>query len=1322
MKARQKAKRKGASKDRVFGCDLVEHLQASGQDNIPLEFDTERSPDLNKDVYLQDIHCVSSLCKAYFRELPNPLLTYQLYDKFAEAVNIQLEEGRLVKIKEVLKELPPLHYRTLEFLTRHLVHMASFSPQTNMHVRNLAIVWAPNLLRSKDIEMSGFNGTAAFMEVRIQSIVVEFILTHVEQLFGDAPLSAGSRESVRKSLLLMESPMALMDEKCCFSYNVPTMLNQGDGPPQMRPYHTIIELTDSKYSAAQGLNSPLLVHRKKGSLKAKKWKSIFNLGRAMNDTKRKSGKMEDKGKRVDSDKATKMRLRPAKSMDSLSSMPCSADDGVQLGRKKPPKQLTRCRESFDGPASLDSSFLESDECPEKVKGEERHGESEGEATAKSEPTTPKASRSSLVGVAPQGRSPKTGRNRAEKCAGVHISGPFSVTVPFHITATLSRLTQGQECPALKLSSSERENSLAKEGAPAKETGGEPTLVSAASTTTDGPSEGNIESLPDAEKNRISLEVQDSFSFLDSQDSWGGDGLDGEYYTRKNSYIAFDCRGNMVDGFPVPEDDLGSGFMNEMIGGGMELEMSSGGPRMDYLSIEECMNELSEEEEDQYYLACNCDLVGEDPSKEFDSEDVYMSAVDDLSPLAAELEHLQEFADRVPEALPPEGPMEDQPFSLMGDFSPGDPTGSNHLEAGPPTPPGAFPAPEAEWSNSMLDPELSGQSEEEEGGPLSSGGYFPGPEAAVKGEAKPVEEEPSLGLSRGQDPNVWDEPLLQLECSSWNAVPEDTQGSLAPGRDKQTAPPSLEEQHQPHQSAPEVECGHWPLCDPSAGADGPVPETVGMFDEQEGCRLPFQEAELRQSGEDLGQPPNTEVPLSMDGDALPADDLDAFPLLGRGPPAADSDSTLMPVVFVPRSARDTPPGAAHPGAPLPDGCPGPDALPLTASPPNTCPGSPPRKLRQAPSAGASVLSQQVLSDGSVRMRLTANTTRIQHAKSCPVVPPKPQFAKAPPFLTPKTSAEEEPLLPPDPPALDQSAGNGAEEEESGECPAPKPPRPLSLGTYWSPKGRDPSGEILPASSGGSPDAGGSGLDGFQKRQNAVPGRLEEYNKDCDAGPGAQCSPLDKCSPGFKTQLTSSAGGGGGLQHSRGSLPESFEGDGGSEGGGGEPPQQQRLPGTGLPARPSSEGGGAAPQKQRQAAWRNGSSMSFDEAVALAKERHLTQAPVRRMQTYCYGDAEGPLGPLPMEKLPPHPKPALKPLGQRPLRPLSCLGPAGPPEALFSGRPFFTLAPPSEAPVSPTHETLALPQDLSPRRRLSLPKIGRRLSLSEEASSARPEERR
>lgn len=109
---------------------------------------------------------------------------------------MQLEPERLIKILDVLQELPAPNYRcvgfcplysrdtpapalpmapallalpalrsahpcpdvllgdsvldfcrTLEFLMRHLVHMASFSAQTNMHARNLAIVWAPNLLR-----------------------------------------------------------------------------------------------------------------------------------------------------------------------------------------------------------------------------------------------------------------------------------------------------------------------------------------------------------------------------------------------------------------------------------------------------------------------------------------------------------------------------------------------------------------------------------------------------------------------------------------------------------------------------------------------------------------------------------------------------------------------------------------------------------------------------------------------------------------------------------------------------------------------------------------------------------------------------------------------------------------------------------------------------------------------------------------------------------------------------------------------------------------------------------------------------------------------
>ena len=49
-------------------------------------FDEDCVPELMESTYLQDIHSISSLLKMYFRELPNPLLTYQLYDKFAVSI------------------------------------------------------------------------------------------------------------------------------------------------------------------------------------------------------------------------------------------------------------------------------------------------------------------------------------------------------------------------------------------------------------------------------------------------------------------------------------------------------------------------------------------------------------------------------------------------------------------------------------------------------------------------------------------------------------------------------------------------------------------------------------------------------------------------------------------------------------------------------------------------------------------------------------------------------------------------------------------------------------------------------------------------------------------------------------------------------------------------------------------------------------------------------------------------------------------------------------------------------------------------------------
>lgn len=349
--AKQKLKRKGAAS--AFGCDLTEYLESSGQDvpyvlkscaefiethgivdgiyrlsgvtsniqRLRQEFGSDQCPNLTREVYLQDIHCVGSLCKLYFRELPNPLLTYELYEKFTEAVSHCPEEGQLARIQNVIQELPPSHYRTLEYLIRHLAHIASFSSKTNMHARNLALVWAPNLLRSKEIEATGCNGDAAFLAVRVQQVVIEFILNHVDQIFNNgSPGSLDNDENrpIMKSLTLpaLSLPMKLVSleeaQARSLATNHPARKERRENslpeivPPMGTLFHTVLELPDNK---------------RKLSSKSKKWKSIFNLGRSGSDSKSKlsrNGSVFVRGQRLSVEKAT---IRPAKSMDSLCSVP-----------------------------------------------------------------------------------------------------------------------------------------------------------------------------------------------------------------------------------------------------------------------------------------------------------------------------------------------------------------------------------------------------------------------------------------------------------------------------------------------------------------------------------------------------------------------------------------------------------------------------------------------------------------------------------------------------------------------------------------------------------------------------------------------------------------------------------------------------------------------------------------------------------------------------------------------------------------------------------------------------------------------------------------
>ncbi|XP_058821898.1 GTPase-activating protein CdGAPr isoform X2 [Topomyia yanbarensis] len=222
--SRRRLKQSGIYRERVFSCDLGEHLLNSGQD-IPMvlkccaefieeygivdgiyrlsgitsniqklrrAFDEERIPDLTHPEIKQDIHAVSSLLKMYFRELPNPLCTYQLYDHFVEAIQTRPDaptDLKLRLIRQTVQKLPPPHYRTLKYLATHLFKIARASTSTGMTERNIAIVWAPNLLRSPALESGG---VAALRGVGVQAVVTEYLISNCERIFDDNADDFGS--------------------------------------------------------------------------------------------------------------------------------------------------------------------------------------------------------------------------------------------------------------------------------------------------------------------------------------------------------------------------------------------------------------------------------------------------------------------------------------------------------------------------------------------------------------------------------------------------------------------------------------------------------------------------------------------------------------------------------------------------------------------------------------------------------------------------------------------------------------------------------------------------------------------------------------------------------------------------------------------------------------------------------------------------------------------------------------------------------------------------------------------------------------------------
>uniref|UniRef100_A0A672NFD3 BCR activator of RhoGEF and GTPase n=1 Tax=Sinocyclocheilus grahami TaxID=75366 RepID=A0A672NFD3_SINGR len=105
----------------------------------------------NKDVSVMmsemDVNAIAGTLKLYFRELPEPLFTDELYPNFAGGIALSDSVAKESCMLNLLLSLPEPNLVTFLFLLDHLKRVAEKESVNKMSLHNLATVFGPTLLR-----------------------------------------------------------------------------------------------------------------------------------------------------------------------------------------------------------------------------------------------------------------------------------------------------------------------------------------------------------------------------------------------------------------------------------------------------------------------------------------------------------------------------------------------------------------------------------------------------------------------------------------------------------------------------------------------------------------------------------------------------------------------------------------------------------------------------------------------------------------------------------------------------------------------------------------------------------------------------------------------------------------------------------------------------------------------------------------------------------------------------------------------------------------------------------------------------------------------
>ncbi|MEQ2286209.1 Rho GTPase-activating protein 8, partial [Ameca splendens] len=130
---------------------------------------------VNFDVY-QDVHVPAVILKTFLRELPEPLLTFRVYNQVQELLNVE-SSLRATRCKQIVESLPEHNFIVVKFLICFLHMVSQESIINKMSASNLACVFGVNLVWPR-------HGSISLNALTPINIFTEILIEHFNTVFG----------------------------------------------------------------------------------------------------------------------------------------------------------------------------------------------------------------------------------------------------------------------------------------------------------------------------------------------------------------------------------------------------------------------------------------------------------------------------------------------------------------------------------------------------------------------------------------------------------------------------------------------------------------------------------------------------------------------------------------------------------------------------------------------------------------------------------------------------------------------------------------------------------------------------------------------------------------------------------------------------------------------------------------------------------------------------------------------------------------------------------------------------------------------------------